>query len=212
MYQWARSARLVVGHPRDGLDWAVRITEKVNQISSVPATLWASFASPDAGTCAWTMTVEDPAEIDAINSKLSVDNGFLTLASESANYVADGTLQDHLSAVAYASPGATNGEFHWAQVTSATVTPGNVRRGIELGVQFAQMANQITGRETLFETGITGEFGAVTWVMLADSFGQLQQAETQLNTDASFLELIDTEASKAYQPVGATVSCYRRVL
>ncbi|HEX6391952.1 MAG TPA: hypothetical protein VFZ97_00830 [Acidimicrobiales bacterium] len=211
MYQWSRTARLVVGHPRDGMDWAVRITEKVNQISSVRSTLWASFASPDAGMCAWSLMVEEPAELEEINSKLSVDNGFLTLAAESANYVADGTMQDRLATIVYATPGAAGGDFHWASVTTATVTPGNVRRGTELGVQFAQLANQISGREAMFQTGITGEFGSVTWVLLADSFGQLQESEAKINSDPSFLELIDNEASKAYQPMGAMVSCYRRI-
>ena len=211
MYRFARTARLAVGNPRDSMDWAVRITEKVNQISGVPVTLWTSFASEDANMCSWSLTVEDPAEIEAIDSKLAVDNGFVSLAAESARYMAEGTLRDRLSTVVYASS-ETNNDAHWAQATSATVTPGNVRRGLELGVQFAQMANQLTGLQTIFETGITGQFGSVLWVMLADSFGQLQQAEMQLNSDASFLELIDTEASKAYQPIGATVSCYRRVL
>jgi hypothetical protein len=212
MYQWSRTARLVIGHPRDSLDWAVRITEKVNQISSARASLWTSFASPDAGVCAWSMTVEDPAEIDTIDSKLAVDNGFLSLAAESANYVADGSVQDRLATVVYASPGATSGDFHWVQVTTTTVTPGNVRRGIELGVKIAQKANQITGMDVIFESGLTGAYGSVTWIGLADSFGQLQQGEMKLNTDTSFLELIDTEGSKAYQPVGTTVSCYRRVV
>jgi hypothetical protein len=212
MYQWARSARLVVGHPRDSLDWAVRITEKVNQISSVRSTLWTSFASPDTGRCAWSMMVENPAELEEINSKLSVDNGFLTLAAESANYVADGSMQDALSTVLYASKGATGGDFHWVQVNTATVTPGNVARGMELGVQFAQKANQITKRETIFEAGVTGAFGSVTWILLADSFGQLQEAEAKLNADTSFVDMIDKEASKTYQPIGATVSCYRRLV
>lgn len=211
MYRFARTARLAVGNPRDSMDWAVRITEKVNQISGVPATLWTSFASEDATTCSWSLMVEDAAEIEAIDSKLAVDDGFVSLAGEGARYLAEGTLRDRLSTIVFTSPGGSN-DAHWAQVTVATVTPGNVRRGLELGVQFAQMANQITGLQTVFETGITGQFGSVLWVMLADSFGQLQQSEMQLNSDASFLELIDTEASKAYQPIGASVSCYRRVL
>ena len=210
MYRFARIARLAVGNPRDSMEWAVRITEKVNQISGVPATLWTTFASEDASQCAWSLAVEDAAEIEAIDSKLTVDDGFVSLVTEGARYIADGSLRDSLTTVVYAS--GPNDDAQWCQVTSATVTPGNVRRGLELGVQFAQKANQITGLQTVFETGVTGQFGSVLWVMLADSFGQLQQAEMQLNSDPSFLELIDTEASKAYQPVGANVSCYRRIL
>ena len=40
MYTYTRSVRLGNGHKRDSLAWALEITEKVNQISETPFSLW----------------------------------------------------------------------------------------------------------------------------------------------------------------------------
>lgn len=210
MYRFARTAQLT-GNPTKSIEWAVTIAEKVNQISEVPVTLWTSVLSPAVGLCAWTTTVETVTEIETMESKLLVDNGYLTLLAAGTEHIIPGAINDSLSTVIYETPGAQGGNFHYVSVTTGQVQPGQFRRGVELGVEIAQKAHALAGLETSFEGAVTGNMGTVTWILAADSIEQLQRGEDTLNTDETFLKLIDTEGAKAYQP-HATVSFFRRML
>lgn len=210
MYRFTRTAQLT-GNPPKSIEWAVTIAEKVNQISEVPITLWTSVLSPAVGLCSWTTTVDTVAEIETLDAKLLVDNGYLALLAAGTEHIIPGAVNDSLSTIIYATPGAQDGSFHYASATTAQVQPGQSRRGVELGVEFAQKAHALTGLETSFEAAVTGNMGTITWALAADSLEQLQRAEDTLNGDETFLKLIDTEGAKAYQP-NATVSYFRRML
>lgn len=210
MYRFARSA-ILTGNPVKSTGWAVTIAEKVNQISEVPVTLWASTLSTPLGLVAWTANVESVTEIEATDAKLAVDSGFLDLQSAGAEYIIPGSAGDSLATVIFQTAGAESGSFHYASVTTAQVMPGQFRRGIELGVEFAQKAHDLSGLETSFETAVTGNMGTVTWAAVADSLEQLQRGEDAINGDESFIAKIDTEGSKVYQPT-ATVSYFHRLI
>lgn len=210
MYRFARMAQLT-GNPTKSIEWAVTIAEKVNQISETPFTLWTTVLSPAVGLCAWTTTVDTVAEIDTLDAKLIVDSGFLALQAASTEHVIPGSVNDSLSTIIHETPLAQSGTFHYASITSAQVQPGQFRRGVELGVEFAQKAHALTGLETSFEAAVTGNMGSITWAMVADTIEQLQRGEDTMNADETFLKLIDTEGAKAYQP-NATVSYFRRLL
>ena len=64
MYLFSRSVRPGPGNPEKQLDWAVRITEKVNQISETPVSLWTTVFSPNAGQFVWSSTFEDLVTIE----------------------------------------------------------------------------------------------------------------------------------------------------
>jgi len=210
MYRFARTA-LLTGDPVKAMGWAVTITEKVNQISEVPITLWTSVLSTPLGLIAWTANVENVSEIEALDAKLTVDNGYLDLQAAGTEYIVPGSAGDSLATVVFQTPGAESGSFHYASVTMAHVLPGQFRRGIEVGVEFAQQVHDLSGLETSFEMAATGAMGTVTWAMVADSLEQLQRGEDTVNSDETFITKIDTEASKLYQPT-ATVSYFRRLL
>lgn len=210
MYRFARSA-LLTGNPVKAMGWAVTITEKVNQISEVPITLWSPVLSTPLGLIAWTANIENVSEIEATDAKLNVDSSFLDLQASGAEYIVPGSAGDSLATVVFQTPGAASGNFHYASVTTAQVMPGQFRRGIEVGIEFAQKAHEICGLQTSFEMGVTGAMGTVTWAIVADGLEELQRGEETVNTDESFLAKIDTEASKLYQPT-ATVSYFRRLL
>ena len=84
MYLFSRNARLGEGNPQKQLDWALRITEKVNQISEIPVQLWTTVFSPSSGRLAWTATVENLVELETIENKLIADSGYVSLVEEGA--------------------------------------------------------------------------------------------------------------------------------
>ena len=210
MYRFARMAQLT-GNPTKSIEWAVTIAEKVNQISETPVSLWTTVLSPAVGLCAWTTTVDTVAEIETLDAKLMVDSGFVALQAAASEHILPGSVNDSLATIIYETPLAQSGTFHYASITAAQVQPGQFRRGVELGVEFAQKAHSLTGLETSFEAAVTGNMGTITWAMAADTIEQLQRGEDTLNADETFLKLIDTEGAKAYQP-NATVSYFRRLL
>lgn len=210
MYRFARSA-LLTGNPVKATEWAVTITEKVNQISETPFTLWAPVLSAPLGLVAWTAAAENVSELDVTDAKVMADSGYLDLLAKGTEYLVPGSAGDSLSTVVFATPGAAGDQFHYASVTTAQVQPGQFRRGIELGIEFAQQAHDISGLDTSFLMANTGAMGTVTWAMVADSLEQLQRGEDTVNGNESFLAKIDTEASKTYQPT-ATVSYLRRLI
>lgn len=210
MYRFTRMARLT-GNPTKSIEWAVTIAEKVNQISETPVSLWTSVLSPAVGLCAWTTTVDSVAEIETLDAKLVVDSGFVALQAAGSEHIIPGSINDSLATIIYETPRAQSGTFHYASITAAQVQPGQFRRGVDLGVEFAQKAHALTGLETSFEAAVTGNMGTITWALAADTIEQLQRGEDTLNGDETFLKMIDTEGAKAYQP-NATVSYLRRLL
>jgi hypothetical protein len=210
MYLFTRSARLRAGHLQESLAWAVKITEKVNQVSEVGATLWSPFASPAIRSLTWVAMIEDLAVIEATDAKLMADPGYLALAEEGAAFATDSGIDDSLWQILYADPEAASSAPQYVNLVTAVLAPGHSVRGIELGVEIAQRAQQITGRPTSFSIAETGAYGAVEWAGLADSIQQVQAARQALTADQEFARLLDTEASTAYLPE-ATQAIVRRI-
>ena len=210
MYRFARVAQLA-GDPVKSTGWAVTITEKVNRISAVPVTLWTTVLSQPLGLVVWTASVDNVSEIETTDAKLMVDSGYLDLQAAGVGHIIPGSISDSLATVVFQTPGAAQGHFHCVAVTMAQIQPGQFRRGVELGVEFAQRANALTGLETSFATSVTGTMGTVSWTLIADSLDELQRGQDKLDTDESFVTLIDPEGAKAYSP-GATVGYLRRLI
>jgi hypothetical protein len=59
--------------------------------------------------------------------------------------------------------------------------------------------------------GVTGNYGDVMWVSLAETIQQLQAANDALNADEEFGRQLDEEAAKAYLP-GATQTISRKIV
>jgi hypothetical protein len=190
--------------------WAVKATEKVNQISDVPVTVWTPFGSPGVGSLTWVARFEDLTVLEATDAKLMADPGYLALLEEGAPMIADSGADDSLWQVVYANPDAASAQPQYVNLVFAVLAPGHLVRGIELGVEIAQRAERITGRPTSFSVAETGPYGAVEWTGLADSVEQVHAARQALNADQEFAQLLDSEASAAYLPQ-ATQAIYRKI-
>jgi hypothetical protein len=190
--------------------WAIKGTEKLNQISEVPLTLWTPFASPAVGSLTWVARIEDLAVIEATNAKLMADPGFLAMLEEGASYFADSGVDDSLWQILHVDPDVANSQPQYVNMVTAVLAPGHFRRGVELGIEIAQRAQQITGRSVTFSLAETGAYGAVQWGGLADSVEQVQAARQALAADQEFAELLDGEVSEAYLP-DATQAIFRRL-
>ena len=211
-YLFTRQLRLAPGNLLDSMAWSAKITEKVNAISEMPVSLWTTVFSPKLGTLSWTVAVEELSQLEALDAKLMADSGYTALADEGARYTSDAGVDDTLINVIHADPDAATGDRQYAGAVQAVLAPGHAARGIELGVEIAQRAKKITGSPCSFGASQTGVYGAVVWIALYDSVDQVQKAGEALAADKGLSELLDKEASKAYQASGSTQTMYRRVI
>jgi hypothetical protein len=211
VYLFYRSARFGAGDIREQLAWATTMTEKVNQISESPVNLWMSVLSPGVNTLVWTTAVEHMHTLEASFDKLLADNGYCDLLAQAAKWqtpepIVDGLMQ-YLTPVAEPqTPPA------YATVVTATVAPGSFARGIEVGLELAQRAQQATGIATFFATSCTGTYGEVAWLADYTSIEQVEEGQQKLMADASFAAYLDATAKDAFLPGSSTQILYRRLV
>jgi hypothetical protein len=211
MYLYSTSVRSGVANPVKVMEWALTMTQKINQISSVPTSLWTSAMSPSMGTLAWTSVVSDLAVIEDTETKLAADPGYMALVDQATTLLSTDPANQTLMQLVHGDPDAARIDGRYASTTRALLAPGSMAGGIELGVDLAQRVKKITGRPTSFAVSVTGDYGAVMWVSLAETIQQLQAANEALNSDAEFAKAVDNKASKAYMP-GATQTISRKVV
>ena len=210
MYLFSRTARLGAGNPEKQLAWALKITEKVNQISEVPVELWGSVFSPSAQTLVWTATVEDLVTLETVDGKLISDSGYVSLVEDGATYSSGDPVDDALLQFVFADPATEAVEATYATTVQATLAPGGSARGMELGVETAQSAGRISGCPTSFCASMTGAYGSVEWISVYSSIEQLQKGQEAIAADTGFAEMLDKKLSAVYLP-GAIQLAWRKV-
>jgi hypothetical protein len=209
MYLFTRATRVAPGHLNDATEWAIGITEKVRQITSLPVHLWASMFSPAVGTIAWTANIESLTELEDANAKLLVDDMFVDRVRQAAE-LTTGQLDDSISQFVHGGTSPA-GDPGYAAVVSSVLANGAFARGIEVGVQIATRATEISGIPTSFLLGSTGTYGAVAWITTAERLADIEQGERTVNTDADFLRLVDEQAGPCYLPGATTQSIWQRL-
>lgn len=196
-YLFTRTTRLASGGPAS-LDWALKVTEKVNMIGELKVSLWARMFSAELGSITWSTVVDDMAEIVTGDEKLDADSGFVELVSQGAQYSAGTGLDDGLIQLMNAATVTTEAKF--AMVTAAVLAPGKAAEGIALGLELCELGKEVTGAETLFGTAVTGVFGRLVWISLHESLEQMQAGGEALAANPSWIEMIDKRTPAAYMP------------
>ena len=209
-YLFNRSVRLRPGRLPDAIDWATRITEKVNVIDEGAVALWMPVLSAQAGTLSWSRVVEDLSQLMAAEEKLMADQGYLDLVEEGTQFASADGHDDSLVRLVHADPDGVE-TAQYASITTAVLAPGNAATGIALGVEMAERIKAVTGRPTSFGASVTGAFGEVGWIMLSDSIEQVQHVTESLAGDADWLKLMDAKASKAFVIGAASRRITRKV-
>jgi hypothetical protein len=209
MYLFTRQTRLAAGHVRDGAEWAIAVTEKVNQIVSLEVGLWNKVFSPGVGSVSWGCMAESLVQLEEANAKLLADDMFVDLANRGAS-ITTGELDDQTAQFIYQPDTAIDPRY--VTVVQSALANGAFQRGVEAGVEIAQQATQLGGLPTSFLLGTTGAYGSVAWITAADSLEQLEQAEQAVNANPDFIKLIDEKASPCYLAGVTQQSIWQRLV
>src|SRR5579884_2675909 len=126
MYLFTRRARIGSENLADAMQWAVTVTEKVNQIGVTPVSLYSTIFSPEVGTLSWSTIVEHLSELEATDAKLMADSSYLSLVSEGAKYQAAGSTVDDAVASFVLADRVASGSPAYASVVRALAHEGQV--------------------------------------------------------------------------------------
>ncbi len=161
MYLFNRQIRFGPGNTRDQMAWALGQTEKVNQITGLPVSLFMEVYSPQVGAVGWSTFVPDLAALEAAGDKLQADDSFVAATDKGAAMTVGGAT-DSLAQVIYGDPDPTR-QIEYVTVVRAVCATGNVAKGMEAGVELAQRAEKIMSTPSLFLADVTGNYGGVAW-------------------------------------------------
>ena len=220
MYLFTRRARARTGGINDAMAWATGITEKARQVSGLDVSLFAGVWGPQVGTLVWSATVPDLAALEAAMDKLAVDPSFGEEASRGQQFAPDGPddrlLQFVVPDADTLAAAATSDQprFAYASVVSTVCAAGGIARGIELGVEIATRATEITGSQVTFLVDTTGPYGGVNWITGHADVQAVEAANAALFGDPAFIRLVDEGVKGVYvdDPSVTTQLLYRRVL
>jgi hypothetical protein len=211
MYLFSRTARLRPGDTRESMAWALGITEKVNQITSLNIGLWTTVLSRGVGTLSWSTVVENLTQLEDAEAKLMVDDGYLDLLDQGAQYSSGEAIDDAVGQIVAGDLDPSRQPTH-AAVVQAELAPGGFAKGIEAGIEIADRATKLSGLPTVFMIASTGTYGGVAWLTTASSLEALERGEQATNGDPDFIRYIDEVASKVYQAQGTMQTLFRRIV
>lgn len=209
MYLFTRTGRIRPGNLRDSMAWAVGVTEKVNQITSLDIGLWTTAMSPGNGSLVWSTFVEDLQSLEDANAKLMVDDIFVSELDRGAQF-GEGGVDDEVAQLV-AGEVDPNRNPKYVVAVRSELLPGGFGKGVEAGIEIANRATAIGSLPTSFLVSSTGKYGGVAWITAAETLAELQASETKVNTDAGFLAYVDKVAPTCFVPGITTQTIYMRL-
>ena len=144
MYLYSTALRPGSANPIKVMDWALRMTEKINQIGEISSTLWTATMSPGLGTLAWTSVVPDLSIIEDTETKFAADPAYVALIDEASGLSLSEAADQQLMQLVHADTDAAHINVQYATTVRGVLAPGAARAGIELGVELAKRAKEIT--------------------------------------------------------------------
>ena len=209
MYLFSRTVRLGAGNPEKQLAWALKITEKVNQISETPVDLWSSVFSPNAQTLVWTATVDDLLTLETVESKLISDSGYVSLVEEGAAHASGDPVDDGLLQFVFADPATAELTRHTQRPSRRPWRQAARRRdGARGGDRTARRKDhRLPDLLLRLLDGNLRRRRVGQRLQLNRAAATRQEA---IGADAEFAQMVDKELSKVYLP-GAIQLAWRKI-
>jgi hypothetical protein len=211
MYVFNRSGR-IIANEREALPWAIGIGEKVGQITGLQVSLYSQVFSAEVGTLVWATVVPDLSTLEAAFDKILPDDGYHEMAQAGLKYLEPGSLHDRLEQVVHPAELDTNRQHEYVSLVRSTINGGQMARGMGAGIEIAQRVEQITGVQAVFMAQATGNYGEVSWAVTFADIAELERAFEAINTDQSFVGLIDSLGGVYTDTPGATTQVIMRRL
>jgi hypothetical protein len=212
MYVFNRSGRMSGANEREAIPWAIAIGEKVSQVTGLQVSLYSHVFSPEVGTLVWATIVPDLVTLEAAMDKILPDDGYHDMAQAGLNYVDPASFHDRLEQIVHPGDLDTNLQHGYVSLVRSTINGGQLARGMTSGVEIAQRLEQITGMQCVFMSQATGNYGEVSWAVPFADIVELERAGQAINSDLSFVGLIDSLGGVYTDTPGASTQVVMRKL
>ena len=209
MYLYTRRVQLALGHQLDGMEWAVDVCAKVNQITSLDVGLWTTMLSPGVGQLAFGCAVETLSDVEDAAAKLLADPMYQDAIGRGTAMLT-GSVDDETAQYLVGDGELPFNPTHIAVVRSALAN-GRFADGVTAGIEIAEKAKELSGLPTAFLLSSTGTYGGVGWITSASSLADLEKAEQSINANPEFVTLVDGH-STCYLPAATTQAIWRRIV
>jgi hypothetical protein len=206
MYLFGRSRRVNPAHTRAAMAVAVEAGSRASGIIGRPVFTWASVLSAELGTVLWTARFDHLDELTAADDAVMADSEFGDWVEQNDSLFS-GHTEDVVSQVIHNPPTGEPGPY--LTLVRAVAANGSLGEAMGLGVEIADAASRITGRQTMFVATVTGPYGGVGWITSVPDLAATEAANDALSSNEEWLKLVD-RAGHAYAP-GASTSILRRL-
>ncbi|MCU1453046.1 MAG: hypothetical protein JWN46_1192 [Acidimicrobiales bacterium] len=212
MYLFVRSTRLAPGDPQEGVAWAVAQTERAVKATGLPISLYAATFSPGLGTISWSTFVPDLATLEAAGDALVADADVQKGSEGFAKHTVGG-IDDGLAQVIHGEVDP-NRVINYVTVVNSVCAGGQIAKAMAVGVDLAIAGEKITDHPTMFLAGVTGPYGAVSWVTGFEDIRALEQGNLALQQDPAWVEKIDKDAADVFadDPAATSQLIFRRLV
>jgi len=193
MHLFSRLATLA-GPPGATLDWATRITARVNEVGSLDTTLWTAAFGYPGGTVAWSTIVDSRAQLSDEFGKLGGDPAFNELLEEGQQFAGSTPFQDSLRSIVHMTrepqdEGPPVGAV--AELITAVAGEGKFGAAVAWGTEIADVVTAATDTGVAFMVDDYGTFGQVTWIAIHADAAAADASATALSGSEEYLASID---------------------
>ena len=216
MYAFNRRVRIAPGKQTAALEWAVDMTERVREASSLDVTLHTQVFSPEMGELVFAAFVPDLATLETANDKLMSVSMYLSEVERSAELLTGGAI-DGIQRIIFPEEMDAGMPDHvgtYTTVVSSACQPGQITRGVMAAVEIAQRAGEITGLTTSVLLNRTGAYSGISWATTVDDVHAVDAANDALDAAAGeWGPFVDERAAGVYvsDPEATRQLVYRRI-
>lgn len=206
MYVFRRSVTVNPQAALEARTFAVEIAQLASGIAERPITAFeVAFGGP-AGTLAWSMPINDFADLDAIQQRLLGDAGYLAAALAGAPFFAD-NVHDHVIQLIASGISASDSAMYSG--LEAVARPTATADAMAFGVK-AQEFMQHAGFETAFGASPFGTIGSCGWLVSLGSMADLDRLQAFVTTDPGYAEM-SAAAADLFEPMSGVRTLVRRL-
>lgn len=171
--------------------WAMQVTEKANEHSQTPITLWSGRFGLPFGAVAWSTIVEDLTTGEEFNGKMAADADAVALLEAGSAHVLD-RQPDTLSMVIHGAITERTPLGGYLGVVNATATPGNLTAAGAWAVSAADTYTSITGLAVVVTTTMAGGFGEFGWIVQHQDSASVQASIMATASSDAYREMLES--------------------
>ncbi len=187
--------------------WAVAVTEKAQQVTGMPISLWTGAIGLPTGSYAWSSPIEGMAQSTEGNDKMNSDTDLSALVAQGRDYVAE-VMPDRLHQVIHGEVAGPAEVGSFMGSVTAVAAPGQGQAAGAWAVKIADMWHGITGISPVVTTTLAGPMFEYSWFVRHATAASIDDANDKIMASPDYASELDS-AGGLFHPGAAQVYARR---